>query len=146
MAFPLNYDDVDLDSVARTVWGEARGEDPTGRAAVAWVIRNRQFSSSNEGRIHWYGKGSLAQIARRKYQFSCWNDGDPNAAKIAALPANDAVLLECVEIARGVLEGKIEDPTNQATHYRVIGWPAAWADGKRPCAVIGRHEFFKGID
>lgn len=146
MASPVKFTDEDLDVVARTVWGEARGEPAIGRAAVAWVICNRMFATDGAGKPRWYGKGSLAEIAKRPYQFSCWNAGDPNAAKIAALPATDPMLTECRKIAQDVLEGRTEDPTGFATHYRVIGWPAAWAQGRRPCAKIGRHEFFNGID
>jgi len=30
-----------LDTMARTVWGEARGEGERGMEAIAWVIKNR---------------------------------------------------------------------------------------------------------
>jgi len=33
----------DRDVLARTPWGEARGESTAGQVAVAWTIRNRVF-------------------------------------------------------------------------------------------------------
>lgn len=35
------FSDLDLDTMALTVWAEARGEAIIGQRAVAWVIRNR---------------------------------------------------------------------------------------------------------
>ena len=32
---------ADMETFARTIWGEARGESEEGQAAVAWVMRNR---------------------------------------------------------------------------------------------------------
>lgn len=44
----------DRDILARTLWGEARGEGLAGQIAVAWTIRNRV----NEGRAKsWWGEG-----------------------------------------------------------------------------------------
>jgi len=44
----------DIDVLARTLWGEARGEGPAGQVAVAWTIRNRV----NDGRAKsWWGEG-----------------------------------------------------------------------------------------
>ena len=36
-----SFSSDDLDFLARTLWGEARGEDDQGKYAVAWIIMNR---------------------------------------------------------------------------------------------------------
>jgi N-acetylmuramoyl-L-alanine amidase len=65
----LDPDDVDV--MARTIMGEARGEANQGKAAVGWVISNRVSAGT------WYS-GSVFEVCRKPYQFSCWNVGDPN--------------------------------------------------------------------
>ena len=39
----MNASEKDRDILARTLWGEARGEGLDGQIAVAWTIRNRVF-------------------------------------------------------------------------------------------------------
>ncbi|HJR27754.1 MAG TPA: cell wall hydrolase, partial [Pseudomonas sp.] len=64
----------DRDVLARTLWGEARGEGLPGQIAVAWAIRNRV----NDGKARsWWGEG-YAGVCQAPYQFSCWNKSDPN--------------------------------------------------------------------
>lgn len=70
--------DHDLDTVALTVWGEARGESMVGQSAVAWVIRNRQANPGWWSRPH----HTLADVCLASYQFSCWNRNDPNYARL----------------------------------------------------------------
>ena len=37
----MTVTEKDRDILARTLWGEARGEELIGQIAVAWTIRNR---------------------------------------------------------------------------------------------------------
>lgn len=49
--------ETDRDILARTLWGEARGESLAGQIAVAWTIRNRV----NEGKAaSWWGRAMPA--------------------------------------------------------------------------------------
>ena len=64
----------DRDILARTLWGEARGEGPAGQVAVAWTIRNRVFDGKTNS---WWGEG-YAGVCQKPYQFSCRNKNDPN--------------------------------------------------------------------
>ena len=59
----------DRDILARTLWGEARGEGPAGQIAVAWTIRNRVFDGKEKS---WWGEG-YAGVCQKPWQFSCWN-------------------------------------------------------------------------
>lgn len=135
--------ETDLFTMARTIWGEARSESQKGKIAVGWVIRNRFYSGK------WYGGGTITQVCRRPSQFSCWNENDPNRAKIEALTLDDPWFLECVYVAAGVFCGQMTDPTDGASHYFApasVARKPAWADGKEPVARIGNHLFFRDIN
>ena len=70
----MTVTEKDRDILARTLWGEARGESLAGQIAVAWTIRNRV----NDGKAKsWWGEG-YAGVCQKPYQFSCWNKNDPN--------------------------------------------------------------------
>lgn len=122
----------DDEIAARTLWGECRGESHAGKVAVAHVIRNRLAA----GR---FGK-TVAAVCLAPLQFSCWNATDPNRHLMLELDDLDAMLVDCH--AAWAESEMTADPTQGATHYRVIGTYARWADGVKPLTAIGHHEFF----
>ena len=129
-----------LSTMARTVYGEARGEPFEGKLAVAFVIRNRA------ARPGWWGK-DVESVCRRPYQFSCWNAGDPNRPAIEAVDLPDASFAECLVACIAALrEPAAPDPTQGATHYHAKGVMPVWTQGKTPCARIGGHLFYNDID
>lgn len=131
----------DIVYVARTIWGEARGESQLGKVAVGWVIRNRRDSGK------WFGQGTLTNICLRPWQFSCWNENDPNSQKALDVELDDPLLQKCLHAALTALHGMESDPTSGATHYYVAGTPEPdWAKGKTPTCTIGVHRFFADID
>ena len=136
-------DSNDLFTMAKTIFGEARGEPFAGKVAVGWVIRNRYFAGK------WFSGENIAETCLKPAQFSCWLPSDPNRAKLDVLTLNDPLYMECVHVAAGVLCGKIENPIGLATHYfahdSVARWPK-WADGRQRSAQIGEHLFFTGIE
>ena len=139
----------DIDILARTIYGEARGESRSGREAVAAVIMNRVGKRVQAGYVTVGGRKlpSVAATCLKPYQFSCWLRNDPNREKIMTVSHTDALFRECLEIASQAVNGQLEDKTGGATHYynpRVC--PAVWAEGKKPCAEIGAHLFFNDID
>ena len=127
-----------LDIMARTVWGEARGEGEPGMVAVAWVIKNR---SAKPG---WWGD-DVESVCRKPYQFSCWLAADPNSSKCAAVTPGDPYFAEALRISAAVLGGSIPDPTDGATSYCVttLAPRIAWTAGKTPSAVIGHQTFYR---
>lgn len=142
----MTYTALDLDTMVRTLYGEARGESQMGRAAVAWVIRNRLAHPGWWSRDRGDGipDDTIAAVCRDPWQFSCWNEGDPNREKMTGLDKDFLMYKALEDIARGVLDGKIPDPTHGATHYKVVGTKAAWDSatlGRHP-VVIGKHEFY----
>jgi N-acetylmuramoyl-L-alanine amidase len=140
----------DLDVMARTVYGEARGEIEAGKIAVAWVIRNRA-SKANEYRLArakphpLFGDGTIRAACQWPSQFSCWNKNDPMQPKLIA--ARTAQLAECLQAAYGVLIGEFPDPTGAALHYYAASMPEPpkWAASLAPCAAIGAHRFFNNV-
>lgn len=129
--------DYDLEIMAKTIFGEARGEGEEGQIAVACCIINRHKAKK------WFSGRTIAETCLRPWQFSCWNKNDPNAQKLASLTyPTYSKYFPVIEKA------KKKDITNGATHYfnLFVCQEPAWAKGKTPCARIGHHLFFKGID
>lgn len=132
----------DTDILARTIYGEARGEGATGQKAVTNVVLNRVAHPDHPH----FGKGSITDCCLAPYQFSCWNKNDPNLSVIENITDEDPIFAQCLQIASDGINGLFEDNTGGATFYYVKGSPEpAWAIDKEPCAIIGRHLFFKDI-
>lgn len=133
-------------TLALTLWGEARGEGVAGMAAVAAVIVNRMLASARlierGRRAAWWGGPDAVSVCRAPWQFSCWNLGDANRAKLDALAPDAAVLLPARTIADAALDGRLGDPTFGADHYHTRAVRPAWARGRRPVIAIGRHQFY----
>jgi len=70
-----NYNIEEVDVLARTLYGEARGEGLLGLEAIANVIMNRLKISRKKTNGYWWGN-SIVGICRKPYQFSCWNKDD----------------------------------------------------------------------
>ncbi len=144
-------DAYDIDIVARTLYGEARGQGRQGMVAVACVILNRAIIADayveTHGKDHpLFGDGSLASVCQAQLQFSCWNANDPNLAIINAVTTADPVFAQAKDIATQAENDELEDITNGATHYFAKGTPMPrWALGKTPCAEIGKHLFFNDV-
>lgn len=137
-----SYREAEADILARTIWGEARGEGSIGMQAVACVILNRLKIAQVKGR-YWWGN-NITAICRKPYQFSAWNAGDPNYPKMLAVTEkDDAYFATASRLARRAVYGKLEDPTDGATHYHSIGITPIWSKGEKPSAVIGDHIFYK---
>lgn len=133
--------DVNIDTVARTLYGEARNQGAEGQQAVANVIMNRLAKKS------WYGATPYG-VCMKPGQFSCWNPGDPNKPVITHVTADDAIFAQCLDIAAQAVDGRLPDITDGATHYKVVGTKASWDKGDVlvPCKVIGQHEFFNNVN
>lgn len=136
------------DVLARTLWGEARGEGLAGMIAVAWSIRNRVGTDlHNDGLPDWWGEGYI-EVCKKPYQFSCWNKGDPNQPFLSGarqIPFRE--LAQCRLAADQVIDGKVPDPTSGATHYYATTMPSApkWAAGAKKTLTLGHHIFFKDV-
>lgn len=125
------------DILARTAWGEARGEGIAGMAAVMTVPLNRARSPG------WWGH-DIVSCCKHPYQFSCWNPSDPNLPLLLAVTEADLQFRWATFLAQAATAGLLGDPTNGAVNYYAHGTTAPdWAIGMTPCAIIGRHLFFR---
>jgi spore germination cell wall hydrolase CwlJ-like protein len=127
-------------TLAKTVWGEARGETWLGQVAVAWTIRTR---AAHPG---WWGH-DIASCCRQPWQYSCWNAKDPNRAQLDRLTLRDApAFRQCLAAAAAVLCDLEPDPTGGADHYLnldALARPPAWYDPAKVTVRLGRHTFLK---
>lgn len=133
----------DFDTLARTVYGEARGESAEGRIAVAHVILNRVKVARAHGG-YWWGD-TIAGVCRKRWQFSCWNQNDPNREKLLEVGADSVTFVGCLAAAHAALTGDVPDPTDGATHYHTQAVRPEWANGRSPVAVIGHHSFYRDV-
>ncbi len=119
-------------SWARTIAGEARNQPVNAQRAVAFVPWNRACISGR----------SVAFECRKPAQFSCWNDADPNRQVIEAMTV--AQLAPFLALIAEIDAGCV-DPSNGATFYHTQAVSPRWALGRRPCALVGAHIFYKGM-
>ena len=135
----------EVDVLARTIFGEARGEyyRPDGGIAslisVANVIKNRVTGSKRYGQTYY-------EVCRKPYQFSCWNQGDPNYFLISRIQVEEDALFDiCYEVSKNIVSGHWPDLTNGANHYHA-NWMKTypeWAAGRPPKFRVGQHIFYK---
>lgn len=131
--------------LARTMWGEARGEGGDGMAAVAHVVLNRVARQTYWGR-------DVIGVCQKPWQFSCWNRNDPNLPQLLKVDSGDARLRLALDLAGQLLAQpralrEAADPTRRATHYhtRSLNPRPRWSLGRDPCARIGAHLFYNDI-
>lgn len=148
MGSSLSYSDFDLDQVALTIYGEARGEPIAGQRAILHVMLNRL---KNPG---WWSRqagdrisdDTLAAVCHDPWQFSCWNPSDPQSARLRNPKTLELPEVQRIRhwVAMELMEPGI-DPTNGADHYcttKVVRY-TRWTRGRTPVKVIGNHSFFR---
>ena len=131
---------ADLEYLARTVYGEARGESDDGKVAVACVILNRVNG-------HHRRETRIAGVATEPMQFSCWNENDPNLKTILSVDLSDPVFMDCVRASIEAIDriSVDDDPTFGSEHYHTAGVSPHWSEGVEPVVTIGNHLFFDNI-
>jgi len=134
-----------VEVLARTLYGEARGETLAGKEAVACVVLNRVARATARGGSYWWGR-DVVGVCLKPWQFSCWNTNDPNRAKLLAISEANRTFRTCLSVAGRALAGAVEDKTAGATHYHTRTVTPAWSRGRAPCAVIGGHLFYNDVE
>lgn len=126
--------------LAATMWGEARGEGKDGMGFVGHVIMNRaaaEFRGSNPTEVALYHK-----------QFSCWNQDDPNRAKLTIAYLENTTGEEreawnnAKSLAYYILKGSA-DYTGGALHYHAKSVDPAWSSDYTVTAIQGSHIFYR---
>ena len=132
----------EIDTMARTIWGEARGEGLNGMTGVGLVILNRVKKSKKLGGF-WWGNDIVA-VCKKPYQFSCWNENDPNYQKLLSIDTTDESFATAKRIsARLIRIENHDDITDGANHYHTVNISPKWSIGESPVAVIGNHVFYR---
>lgn len=139
------YNEIQTDVLARTIWGEARGEGTDGMDAIACVILNRVKVAEDHGGKFWWGS-NIVQVCQKPYQFSCWNRSDPNFQKLQDVDSKDLYFATAVRIAVRAVAGILKDSTNGATHYHAKSVDPYWARDEKPTATIGNHIFYRLVE
>ena len=132
----------DIDTLARTLWGEARGEGYSGQVAVGWAVKNRVFDGKDKS---WWGEG-YAGVCLAPHQFSCWNKNHPNFKYLSGqVPIPAAQYAQARKAALDVINGQT-DPTAGATHYHTTSIKTpVWAKGATVTARLGNHIFYRNV-
>jgi spore germination cell wall hydrolase CwlJ-like protein len=141
IAEPMDKKHEEVDVLARTIYGEARGEGLLGMEAIANTIINRLKVSKSKGGF-WWGN-DIISICKKPYQFSCWNSKDINKEKIEKVNSNDKLFATCLRISRKAIAGILKDNTRESTHYHNREIEPFWAVDKIPNMEIGNHLFYK---
>jgi spore germination cell wall hydrolase CwlJ-like protein len=134
----MNGSSDSIDTLARTIWGEARGCGAAGMRHVANVIVNRANHPA------WWGNGIIGACLQ-PWQFSCRNPGDPNRVKLLAVTATDPDFALALGIARQAVAGKLPDATGGADSYYALSMkmPPPWAAKAVRTFADGWHAFFR---
>jgi N-acetylmuramoyl-L-alanine amidase len=128
----------EADLLARCIWGEARGESIRGKLAVAHVVLNRVNANS------YYGS-SIKEVILKPLHFSCFNENNPNLAKILSLNSSNPDLAYCQAVADVSLLTGNPDPTGGATHYYAAHVKPSWVSSPQMkfLCKIGNHLFYR---
>lgn len=123
--------------LALAIWREARGEPLQGREAVGSVIRNRVN----------FNKSSYYREVVKPWQFSSITaKGDPqlNLWPQPNDPVNWSSWQEAQQVAQGIMNGTIADPTGGAMYYYATSIPLpSWARNMTMMCQIGNQRFYK---
>lgn len=133
----------DFDVLARTIWGEARGEGIKGQKAVAFVIMERVRDA------RW--PSAITSVCRQPMQFSCWNESGRQSQRRDCTVVHSDVLIATGCYTAAVLvatEYDQDDMTCGANHYLTTDLfnsdrRPSWADPEKVTVAVGNHTFLR---
>jgi hypothetical protein len=137
---PRRREDV-VDTLARTLWGEARDRSLPALEALACAVRNRADAgrSGNGGR--W--RGGIGAACLQPGEFAAWRPDPAGRRPAVEVTEADPFFVLCRRVAREAVAGTVRDPTGGATLFHPAGAPPAWAEGHEPTAVVGGLCFYR---
>jgi len=125
----VSVNDPLIHNVALTLWGEARGEDEKGIAAVATVIYNRAHGQSDK----------LLKVIKAPKQFEVWNNGNKPSIKIQN--NNDkAIWNYCQKVATEMVNNTFKPMDSWTHYYNPSNAKPSWG-ANRSGVMIGQHKF-----
>ena len=139
----MTHANADIDVLAKTIYGEARGEYARHDAGLAGLIAVGNVAMNRLKAQSWFGK-TLREVCLKPYQFSCWNPNDPNHDKLHSSTVTIEPLFDiCRWVAENVAEERWPDLTKGSDHYHTVQVAPKWSKGQKPVIRIGCHVFFK---
>jgi len=125
--------------LARTLWGEARGDGKDGMQAVANVVVN---ITEKPG---WWGH-DISTVCLAPWQFSCWlNEPVGEKEKLLAVTEQDPQYQIALNLAQLAIDGILPDTTKGATSYYAISMPnpPVFAKPENFTVQIGQQKFYR---
>ena len=141
----IAVEETAIDTLARTLWGEARGDTVRGKEAIACVVLNRVRATRARFGSDWWG-GTVVEACLVADQFACWRCSPAIRKRLMQVRSTDPVFAICRRIAARAVRGALVDPTRGATHYHWLGESPAWAVRRAPSVVIGRRRYYNLLD
>ncbi|WP_425995683.1 cell wall hydrolase [Caulobacter sp. DWR1-3-2b1] len=125
----------ELECLAEAVYYEARGETPSGQAAVAQVVLNRVRHPSFPKSVC----GVVFQGAHRRIgcQFSFACDGSMSRGR------ERGAWNRAQKIASRALTGAVMNEVGSATHFHTTGVSPGWGPRLLKVAHVGMHVFYR---
>ncbi len=123
----------DTQCLAQAVYYEARGETPSGQAAVAQVVLNRVRHPAFPKTIC----GVVFQHVGDDCQFSFACNGAMRQ------PLDQASWRRAMAVANRALSGAVMAEVGAATHFQAARAGAGWAGSLAKVAQIGEHIFYR---
>ena len=131
--------------LAQNMYFEAGNQPLAGKIAVSQVVINRTEHMNYPEDIcgvvyqarwieNW--KGNMMPI-RNQCQFSWFCDGKSDD------PEDSKTWIQCLTLARNIIQGEYGDITEGATHYHSVYVNPYWADSLNETVVINEHIFYK---
>lgn len=144
----------DLQVLAGTIAGEARGDIPADQQGVACVVMNRATEAkayvAEHGKPHpLYGDGTARSACLAHEQFDAWMPGDPNRIWINAQSwdgsSMDRSVQAAIVMAGKALAGQLPDITKGATSYKTttLPWPSEWGPEVQPLVILGEQAYYR---
>ena len=128
---------IELTLLALCVWGEARGESETGKAAVAHVVMNRYLLQKST-----FGM-TVREVILKPFQFSFFNPRPEWGRKLITDLRESTAWEACVFAAWEAYLGITDDPTGGATHYHNNSCSPKWTKELTKTITIGNHIFYR---
>ncbi len=133
------------DILARTLYGEARGEYQKQNGGLAALIAVGNVVINRLAYPDRFGS-TIKEVCLKPFQFSCWNPRDVNYKLIVRKDLfREEIFLRCLEAAEKIEQKVWPDLTQGCDHYHA-SWLSNrpfWARGIKPRIQIGQHIFFK---
>lgn len=129
------FKNLEIDVLARTIYGEVTEMKREQMLAIGNVVMNRAKISEKKGR-YWWGN-SIIGVCQKPYQFSCWNRLSPSYQHLMDVDQfNDEEFIDCLSVAKDLINRKVKDNTNGATHYHLDHNSPYWSKGEVMCKKI----------